>query len=52
MTPSNVLFCPKLKSVPFTVIEEQRKLKIFTFQKLEPENFDSFLKDMTSASYL
>lgn len=27
-------------------------MKIFTFQKLEPENFDIFLKDMTSASYL
>lgn len=50
--PQMSLFCPKLKCVPFTVIEEQIKLKIFTFQKLEPENFDIFLKDMTSASYL
>ena len=37
---SNVLFCPQPKDIQFTVIEEERDQKIFTFKKLESENFD------------
>lgn len=39
-TSSNVLFCPKPKYIQFTVIDECRKRNIFTFKKLESENFD------------
>ena len=39
MMSSNVLFCPQPKYLQFTVIEEERNQKIFTFKKLESENF-------------
>ena len=42
-TSSNVLFCPQPKDNLFTVIEEERNQKIFTFKKLESKNFDFFL---------
>ena len=42
MTSSNVLFCPQLKDIQFTVTEESRNQKIFTFKKLELDSF--FLK--------
>ena len=42
MTSLNVLFCPRLKDNQFTVIEVERNQKIFTFKKLESENFDFF----------
>ena len=45
-TSSNVLFCPQPKDIQFTVIEEERNQKIFTFKKLESENFD-FKKNIT-----
>ena len=45
-TSSNVLFCPPPKDIHFTVIEEERNQKIFTFKKLESENFD-FKKNIT-----
>ena len=32
--------CPQPKDNQFTVIEEERNKKIFTFKKLESENFD------------
>ena len=35
LTSSNVLFCPQHKDNEFTVIEEERNQKIFTFKKLE-----------------
>ena len=35
-TSSNILFCPqRLKDTQFTVTEEEKKQKIFTFKKLE-----------------
>ena len=40
MTFSNVLFCPQLKDIQFTVIEDQRNQKILTFKKQESEKFD------------
>ena len=33
MMSSNVLFSPQPKDIQFTVIEEERNLKIFTFKK-------------------
>ena len=42
MTSSNVLFCPQPKNNQFTVIEEERNHKMFTFKKLESENFNIF----------
>ena len=39
MTSSNVLFCPQPKDIQFTVKEDKRNQKIFTFKKLEPGNF-------------
>ena len=41
-TSSNVLFCSQPKDNQFTVIEEERNQKTFTFKKLESENFDFF----------
>ena len=41
-TASNVLFCPQPKDDHFNVIAEKRNQKIFTFKKLEAENFDFF----------
>ena len=38
----NVLFCPQLKDIQFTVTEEERNQKLFTFKKLESDNFDFF----------
>ena len=35
MMSSNLLFCPQPKDVQFTVTEEERNQKIFTFKKLE-----------------
>ena len=43
-TSSNVLFCPQPKDNQLIVIEEERNQKIFTFKKLETENFDFFFK--------
>ena len=43
-TSSNVLFCPQPKDNQFTVIEEKKNWKIFTFKKLESKNFDFFSK--------
>ena len=37
-TSSNVLFCPQPKNIQFTVREEERNQKMFTFKKLEEEN--------------
>ena len=49
----NVLFCPQLKDIQFTVKEEERNQKIFTFKKLESENFDYFsLKSTQLSKYL
>ena len=42
MTASNDLFCPQLKDIQFTVIEEERSQKIFTYKNLELDNFDLF----------
>ena len=42
MMSTNVLICPQHKDIQFTVIEERRNHKIFTFKKLESENFDPF----------
>ena len=41
----NVLKCLifQTKDVQFTVIEEEKKQKIFTFKKLESENCDIFV---------
>ena len=44
MTSSNVLFCPQ-KDIQFTVREEERNQKIFTFKRLKLENFDYFSPD-------
>ena len=41
-TSSNDLFCPQPKDIQFTVREEGRNQKIFTFKKLESVNFDFF----------
>ena len=41
-TSSNVLFCPQLKDTQFSVTEEERNQKIFTFKKLESHNFVFF----------
>ena len=38
-TSLNVLFFPQPKDIQFTVTEEERNQKIFTFKKLESENF-------------
>ena len=40
MTSPNVLFCPQSKDNQFTVIEDERNQKIYTFKKLESEKFD------------
>ena len=42
MTSSNVLFCPQPKNNQFSFIEEERNQKIFSFKKLESENFYLF----------
>ena len=44
MTSSNVLFCPQLTNIQFTVTEEERNQEIFTFKELESESFDPFLQ--------
>ena len=41
-TSSNVLFRPQPKDIHFTVVEEERNQKIFTFKKLESENLHFF----------
>ena len=46
---SNVLFCPQPKNNHFFVIEAERNQKIFTFKKLESENFDSSSNDATTS---
>ena len=38
MSSLNVLFCPQLSDIQFTVTEEERKQIIFTFNKLESKN--------------
>lgn len=40
------LFCPQPKDIPFAVIEEQRNIKIFTFDILEYENVEIFSQIM------
>ena len=40
MSSSPVLFCPQPNDIQFTVAEEERNQEIFTFKKLESENFD------------
>ena len=35
-------FCPQLKDIQFTLREEERNQKIFTFKKLKSENFPFF----------
>ena len=40
MTSPNVLFYSQPKDIQFTVREEQRNQKIFTFKKLKSENLD------------
>lgn len=35
----NVLFCPQLKYMQLTVTEEEKKLKVLKFKKLESQNF-------------
>lgn len=48
MTFSNVSFCPKLKYIQFTDIEEGRNRTTFTVKKLESENVAFFaLQKMT-----
>ena len=42
MTSSNVSFCPKLKYIQFTDIEEGRNRTTFTVKKLESENVAFF----------
>ena len=37
MTSSNILFCQQPKNNQFTVTEEERNQKIFTFKKLETD---------------
>ena len=43
-TQDNVLRClvlsPQPKDIQFTVTEEERNQQIFTFKKLESQNFD------------
>ena len=41
-TSSNVLFCYQPKDNQFTVTEEERNQKIFTFKKLKSKNLDFF----------
>ena len=40
MVSSEVLFFPQSKDIQCTVIEKRRSQKIFTFKKLESENFE------------
>ncbi len=42
VTSSDVLFCSQHKDIQFTVTEDERNQKIFTFQKLKSENLDTF----------
>ncbi len=42
VTSSNILFCPQPKYIQFTVMEDKRNQKIFTFEKLKSENLDTF----------
>ena len=39
MMSSNVSFCPQPEDIEFTVVEEERKQRIFTFKELESEIF-------------
>ena len=41
------LFCPQPRDIQFTVIEEQRNIKISTFDILEYENVEIFSQKMT-----
>lgn len=42
MTSTNVLFCPQPQDIQFTIVEEKRNHKIFTFKKLVTKNLDFF----------
>ena len=42
----------QLKDTQFTVREEQRKQKIFTFKKLKSENCDFFFLQITQSNEL
>ncbi len=45
VTSSNVLFCPQHKDIQFTVTEDERNQKMFTFEKLKSEFEHFFLKN-------
>lgn len=40
MTSWNVVFCPQLKGIQFTLIGEQINQELLPFKKLKSENFD------------
>ena len=49
----NVLFCPELKIFSLQSVKGEQNRKIFTFKKLESNNFDLyFLKKMTRINKL
>ena len=45
MTSSNVLFCPQPKGIQFTIKDDERNQKIFTFK--EPDNFHKQIIQIT-----
>lgn len=53
-TSSDVFFCPQPDCIQFTVTAELSNKKIFTWKKLESENFDFvfFFYSITQVDYL
>ena len=52
VTTTNVLFCPQPEDVQFTVTEEERHQKSFTFKKLKSENFLEYDSGLRTVHFL